>query len=427
MAWELGGNIATNPPTDFLGTTDPQPLVFKTNRGERVRLDVSGNLGIGTTTPEARLHIYSPDDNALKVTNTVVGKSVQIGVDQLGAWLEPTEQNSSIRLNANPTRTGLLIDGQTGNVGIGTTQPGRLLTLEGGPELALRLQDNRFSAFWELQASAFLIDHFGIVRYEGGVAQASKSLIITPDGTVGIGTTTPNPNNALHVHQTGSHATGILAESDTGAGLAAVTQSPDFVALSAENRQGSAINAFGSETGQFSTGITARGLIAVSGESQNGTAISGIAHSQQSPNVSGVGVHGQCLGKPGAGVIGISQYGTGVIAFGGTQAAGGDGLYAGTDFGWCGKFVSTDGRSLGGVYVSVPAGQAGLQVASGTKSAIVPTSQGSRSLYSEEATEVWFTDYGFGQLQAGRTSVSIDPLFAETVNLNKFLSRVRAA
>jgi hypothetical protein len=126
----------------------------------------------------------SPDNNALKVTNTVVGKSLRIGVDQLGAWLEPTEQNSSIRLNENPTRTGLLIDGQTGNVGIGTTQPGRLLTFEGGPELALRLQGDRFSAFWELQASAFEIDHFGIVRYEGGLAQASKSLIMTPDGNV---------------------------------------------------------------------------------------------------------------------------------------------------------------------------------------------------------------------------------------------------
>lgn len=37
-------------------------------------------------------------------------------------------------------------------------------------------------------SSAFLSDHFGIVRYEGGVAQGSKSLVIAPDGNVNIGT-----------------------------------------------------------------------------------------------------------------------------------------------------------------------------------------------------------------------------------------------
>jgi hypothetical protein len=103
-----------------LGTADAQPLVFKTNSTEQMRLDVSGNLGIGAATPEARLHIHSPDNDALKVTNTAVGKTLRIGVDQLGSWLEPTEPNSSIRLNANPHLVGLLIDGQTGNIGIGT-------------------------------------------------------------------------------------------------------------------------------------------------------------------------------------------------------------------------------------------------------------------------------------------------------------------
>ncbi|MCA9431956.1 MAG: hypothetical protein KC940_15705, partial [Candidatus Omnitrophica bacterium] len=33
--------------------------------------------------------------------------------------------------------------------------------------------------------------------------------------------------------------------------------------------------------------------------------------------------------------------------------------------------------------------------------------------------EVWFTDYGFGQLENGRAVISIDPLFAETVNLQE--------
>jgi hypothetical protein len=86
--------------------------------------------------------------------------------------------------------------------------------------------------------------------------------------------------------------------------------------------------------------------------------------------------------------------------------------------GFAGRFSGT-GSSRKGVYISAAAGQPGLQVAGGTKSAVVATHQGARALYTEEATEVWFADYGFGRLHNGRTTIQIDPLFAETVNLDE--------
>ena len=49
-AWTLNGNTGTNPATQFIGTTDAQDLVFKTNNTERMRIFTSGNVGIGTTT-----------------------------------------------------------------------------------------------------------------------------------------------------------------------------------------------------------------------------------------------------------------------------------------------------------------------------------------------------------------------------------------
>ena len=48
-AWSLAGNAGTTPATNFLGTTDSQPLVFRTANTERMRLDATGRLGIGTT------------------------------------------------------------------------------------------------------------------------------------------------------------------------------------------------------------------------------------------------------------------------------------------------------------------------------------------------------------------------------------------
>ena len=85
--------------------------------------------------------------------------------------------------------------------------------------------------------------------------------------------------------------------------------------------------------------------------------------------------------------------------------------------GWAATF-SNEG-SGGGVYISSGVGTTGLTVSGGSKNAVVPTSGGARLLYSEEATEVWFTDYGFGQLAGGSVFITIDPLFAETVNLQQ--------
>ncbi|MDD2634626.1 MAG: hypothetical protein PHW82_03915 [Bacteroidales bacterium] len=46
-AWLLTGNSGTNPTTDFIGTTDAQDLLFKTNNTERLRIKSSGNVAIG--------------------------------------------------------------------------------------------------------------------------------------------------------------------------------------------------------------------------------------------------------------------------------------------------------------------------------------------------------------------------------------------
>jgi len=88
-----------------------------------------------------------------------------------------------------------------------------------------------------------------------------------------------------------------------------------------------------------------------------------------------------------------------------------------TGSGWAGAFFSTGTGH--GVYISAPYGKTGLNVGGGTKNAIVPTSQGARKLYTEESSEVWFTDYGFATLTNGSAIIEIDRLFAETVSFNE--------
>jgi hypothetical protein len=48
-SWNLTGNARTLHNRNFLGTTDSQPLVFKTNNNEAARIDANGSVRIGTT------------------------------------------------------------------------------------------------------------------------------------------------------------------------------------------------------------------------------------------------------------------------------------------------------------------------------------------------------------------------------------------
>ena len=67
--WSLAGNAGTNPAADFIGTVDGQPLVMRTDNAERMRIDENGNIGIGTTTPTAKLNV----DGTVKLENLAAG------------------------------------------------------------------------------------------------------------------------------------------------------------------------------------------------------------------------------------------------------------------------------------------------------------------------------------------------------------------
>lgn len=134
------------------------------------------------------------------------------------------------------------------------------------------------------------------------------------------------------------------------------------------------------------------------------------------------GVQGTVKSTYGCGVLGYLEPdgdGNGAGVYGANRASSGTGAgvmgYNLSSDGWAGHFTSV---SNGVLIYSLP-GKTGLVVHDGSKNASVPTSDGDRLLYSEESTEAWFSDYGFGQLQDGFALVKIDPVYAETVNLDK--------
>jgi hypothetical protein len=177
---------------------------------------------------------------------------------------------------------------------------------------------------------------------------------------------------------------------------------------------------YGSSESVYPTigGVNSGSGTAVDGRSTTGMGVYGSTGTTSSVGVAGAqsGYAISDLGgywKPGGffggrnGVVGITKANTGYGVFGWDQSASG---------GWAGFFLSTNGN---GVYISAPTPNSGLNVAGGTKNAIVRTDSGSRLMYSEESTDVWFSDYGFGQLVDGSAMIKIDPIFAQTVNLSE--------
>jgi hypothetical protein len=91
--WGAAGNTGTNPAINFIGTSDAQRLVFKTNNTEAATILANGNMGIGTTAPTEKLEVAGrvkangfilPGTDA--VDNNVLVSTTVNGVAGVAAW-----------------------------------------------------------------------------------------------------------------------------------------------------------------------------------------------------------------------------------------------------------------------------------------------------------------------------------------------------
>ena len=113
-------------------------LALGTNNAERVRIDSSGNVGIGLTNPQVKLEIRSSADAPTLTWNgsgqTIIGDTaVQLAIGRVnpspfGLYLQGRASNSAAR--------GILLNPVGGNVGIGTDNPAGKLEVYDGDGLS---------------------------------------------------------------------------------------------------------------------------------------------------------------------------------------------------------------------------------------------------------------------------------------------------
>ena len=221
-------------------------LRFFTNAAERLRIDSSGNVGIGTSSPSTTLNVTGTaaqagifQSNQSATTVSVLdtdGDGLNISGGSTYGHRIHTNNTENLELGVNNS-TKLLID-SSGNVGIGTTSPDNTLhlvyddsqtyntdirnaglqientnsTVDTYAQLHLRANNSDVYLRAIRQASnqtdlAFLIDN------GGSTGDAGEVMRLTDDERVGIGTS--SPAGKLHISSGTSDDCKLIIESDT--------------------------------------------------------------------------------------------------------------------------------------------------------------------------------------------------------------------
>jgi hypothetical protein len=142
-----GGNVLSfNPPQNSNGFAQisaegANALRFVTNNGERMRIDASGNIGIGTNSPQARLHVFSINDGVQAIftgAQTVNTQSILFrsgyhtndgtsGFANIG-WIDNTSQGGHLTFGTTTSNSGTTGTPEermritsAGDIGIGTS------------------------------------------------------------------------------------------------------------------------------------------------------------------------------------------------------------------------------------------------------------------------------------------------------------------
>ena len=179
---------------------------FRYNNSEKMRIDSSGRVGIGTTTPDGNLTVgdtSTSGDVSIRIKGDATSRGFLMFGDSGGAQLgdimyDHSTNNMRFRVN-NQER--MRID-SSGNVGIGTASPTSALHVRGSgnPTLTIDGSAGAYTSILNMKAGG---GGASVIEANGGSnalmikTAATERLRITSAGNVGIGTS--SPDKKLHV------------------------------------------------------------------------------------------------------------------------------------------------------------------------------------------------------------------------------------
>ena len=178
-AWGLNGNTG-NPATSFLGTTDANPLIVKTNGLEAFRVDPTGKVGFGISAPLYLIDVNTTAD-PIRLAGVLGGAITDSVLTINAAGVVKKRSVASILASAMSASNGLNI--VANNVKLGGTLSQTTSIAQAGFNLAFTGTGNVGIGTATPTNRLHIFDTSNPLRIEGLVSGASPDSILTIDGT----------------------------------------------------------------------------------------------------------------------------------------------------------------------------------------------------------------------------------------------------
>ena len=176
-------------------------IAFNTNLNERMRIDLNGNVGIGTASPNSALHI----EGGTNSTSQIRLKNYNNTDDISDFYITAIYNANQLQIRDGSGTSLMTVDGATGNVGIGTTSPSAKLTLPASE--SIHFDDTSGVTKAEINSGAA-----GTLQLQGDFdlrfKTTNEAMRIDSNGKVGIGTT--SPVSPLHVFGQTNNLGGLM-------------------------------------------------------------------------------------------------------------------------------------------------------------------------------------------------------------------------
>ena len=246
----------------YMGTAGTFAALY-TNSTERMRIDSSGNVGIGTSNPTS-IAGYT----TLEINNGTNGAILDLAqADTMRGRLVGTagsfaiETNTGIPITFSPAGVQQMLLSTSGNVGIGTSSPGYNADIAGivNTSQSFRYGASYFGSASDYFTSRYLTNMVFNVPTSSGFVWAingGDTMTLNSSGNLGLGTT--SPSTILHINAGASFDTNVRLQAGAAGNHAKHTYSNSSNTVAWTSGYQSSTGNFGINAGDSfnATGIT---------------------------------------------------------------------------------------------------------------------------------------------------------------------------